>query len=311
MTLKAKKTMRLDYERTTWDKMRINRIYYLMLAPFFLLFIIFMLVPTLASIVLSFTSFDMVQTPKFVGADNYIRMFLEDDVFVKALQNTLLFAVITGPVGYVLSFCVAWLINEMDRRIRGLVTLVMYAPTLAGNVYFIWLFIFSGDAKGFLNSTLIRFGIIRDPILWLTDASYSFGAVVVVIVWMSLGAGFLSFVAGFQSLDRSYYEAAAIDGVRNRFQELYYVTLPQMGPQLMFGAVMSISGAFAVGYQNMALTGFPSTNYATHTLLLHMMDFGTRRFEMGYSSAIAVVLFLLMLVSWLLINRLLRRFSTD
>lgn len=280
---------------------------YIMLAPFVILFLIFILIPVLSSIVLSFTSFDMLQMPKYVGADNYIRMFLEDDIFIIALQNTLMFAVITGPFGYLLSLVVAWLLNELPRRLRVLITLIMYAPTLAGNVYYIWIFIFNGDAKGLVNAALLQLGIIKDPIQWLTNANYSFSVVLIVMIWLSLGTGFLSFVAGFQSLDPSYFEAAAIDGVRNRFQELWYVTLPQMVPQLLFGAVMSISSAFGVGYQSAAITGFPSANYSTHTLLLHMLDYSTIRFEMGYASAIAVVLFSIMLVSWLVINKALNK----
>ena len=247
--------------------------------------------------------------PKFVGFDNYIRMFLEDDVFVKALKNTLIFALLTGPLGYVMSFIVAWLINELNRGLRWFLILVMYAPTLAGNIYYIWTYIFSGDSKGLINSFLINSGIITDPIQWLTDSNYNVAVVLIVIVWMSLGSGFLAFVAGFNALDRSYFEAAAIDGVKNRFQELWYVTLPQMGPQLLFGAVMSISGAFAVGYANAAITGFPSSNYSTHTLLLHMLDYGTIRFEMGYASAIAVVLFAIMLLTWIIIKKALAKFS--
>lgn len=268
-----------------------------------------MLIPVLSSVALSFTNFNMLQPPEFIGAENYIRLFLEDDVFVKALQNTLVFAVLTGPLGYVLSFVVAWFINELPRHVRSLITLIMYAPVLAGNVYFIWTYIFSGDAKGLVNNALIQAGIIKDPIQWLTDARFNFGVVVLVMIWLSLGAGFLAFVAGFKSLDRSYFEAAAVDGVHNRFQELWYVTLPQMVPQLLFGAVQSISGAFAVGYQNAAITGFPSSNYSTHTLLLHMLDYGTIRFEMGYASAIAVVLFAIMLLAWVVINKSLRKLS--
>lgn len=288
-----------------------NRIYYLMLLPFMLLFFMFTILPVLSSIVLSFTSFDMFHLPQFSGADNYIRMFLEDDIFIKALKNTLLFAVITGPVGYILSFIVAWLINELPHSVRSFITLIMYAPSLAGNVYYIWTFIFGGDSKGLINTVLIQSGIISDPIKWLTDTKYSFAVVLIVVIWMSLGAGFLSFVAGFQSLDRSYFEASAIDGVKNRFQEMYFITLPQMAPQLLFGAVMSISQAFAVGHQCTALTGFPSTDYSTHTLLLHILDYGKTRFEMGYASAIAVMLFFIMMLSWLGINRLLKNYSTD
>ena len=282
---------------------------YVLLFPFVLLFTVFIVIPILSSIVLSFTSFNMLQMPKFVGFDNYIRMFLEDDIFVKALKNTLVFALITGPLGYVLSFVVAWLINEMNRVFRWLLVLIMYAPTLAGNIYYIWTYIFSGDKKGLVNNFLIQSGVINDPIQWLTDSSYNVSVVLIVIVWMSLGSGFLAFVAGFNALDRSYFEAAAIDGVQNRFQELWFITIPQMGPQLLFGAVMSISSAFAVGYANAAITGFPSSNYSTHTLLLHMLDYGTIRFEMGYASALAVVLFGIMLATWVLIRKLLNKVS--
>ncbi|MCQ2448815.1 MAG: sugar ABC transporter permease [Clostridia bacterium] len=282
---------------------------YVLMFPFMLLFTVFVAIPMISSVFLSFTSFNMLQMPKFVGFDNYIRMFLEDDIFVKALKNTLVFALLTGPLGYIMSFVVAWLINEMNRALRWFLILIMYAPTLAGNIYYIWTYIFSGDSKGLMNAFLISSGIINDPVQWLTDSTYNVIVVLIVIVWLSLGSGFLAFVAGFNALDRSYFEAAAIDGVKNRFQELWYVTLPQMGPQLLFGAVMSISGAFAVGYANAAITGFPSSNYSTHTLLLHMLDYGTIRFEMGYASAIAVVLFAIMLISWVVIRKALSKFS--
>ena len=288
-----------------------NSVYYVMISPFFLIFFLFVFIPVISAVVLSFTSFDMVQLPDFTGFDNYIRLLFDDEIFLKALQNTLIFAVVTGPVGFLLSFVVAWLINELNPALRKFITLVMYAPTLASNIYFIWQFIFASDSKGLANSVLSSLGILQDPVNWLTDAKYSFAVVIIVLIWMSLGTGFLSFVAGLQSLDRSYFEAAAIDGIKNRWQELFYVTLPQMGPQLMFGAVMQISTAFAVGSVNQALTGFPSSNYSTHTLLLHMLDYGTVRFEMGYSSAIAVVLFILMMASWLLVNKVLKKYSEN
>ncbi len=297
--MKQKDKEILPLRKRIWNA----RASYVLMLPFMLLFLVFVVIPIISSVALSFTSFNMLQMPKYVGFDNYIRMFLEDDVFIKALKNTIVFALITGPFGYILSFVVAWLINEMNRGIRWLLTLIMYAPTLAGNVYYIWTYIFSGDSKGLVNSSLIKLGVINDPIQWLTNSDYNVSVVVLVIIWLSLGTGFLAFVAGFNALDRSYFEAAAIDGVKNRFEELWYVTLPQMAPQLLFGAVMSISGAFAVGYANAAITGFPSSNYSTHTLLLHMLDYGTIRFEMGYASAIAVVLFGIMLLSWALIKK--------
>ena len=214
---------------------------------------------------------------------------------------------ITGPISYVLSFLVAWLINEFNRTVRTILTLIFYLPSLAGNVYFVWTYIFSGDSYGFLNSVLLRLGVIFGPVQWLTDTKYMMAVVIVVILWLSLGTGFLSFVAGLQSLNRELYESAAIDGIPNRFAELWYITLPQMGPQLLFGAVMQISTSFAIGYECMNLTGFPSTDYATQTLVLHILDFGQVRFEMGYACAIAVVLFAIMLLMWKVINKVLSK----
>ena len=283
--------------------------FYVLLLPFLVVFIVFMLLPVLSAIVLSFTDFNMVQTPHVVGLNNYIRLLTDDEIFMISLRNTLVYALVTGPVGFILSFVVAWLINELSRGLRTLITLLVYAPALAGNVYFIWQYLFSSDSAGFLNNMLIQLGIIQDPIMWLTDTKYNFGVVMIVIIWLSFGTGFLSFVAGLQALDRSYYEAAALDGLRNRWQELYYVTFPQMGPQLLFGAVMSISGAFAVGYHNKALTGFPSTEYSTHTILLHAMDYSDNRYELGYASAISVILFLMMILSWVLIQKVLKKFN--
>ncbi len=272
-----------------------NKIYYFLLAPFLVFFIIFMLVPTISSIVLSFTDFNMLQMPHFVGVDNYLRLLFNDKIFIISLKNTLILALITGPIGYILSFVMAWLINNFNRRVRSIFTFFIYSPALAGNVYFMWTYIFSSDRRGLLNNLLIQMKIISEPVFWLTDTQYNFTIVIIVVLWMSFGTGFLSFISGLQTLDPVYYEAASIDGLKNRWQELYYVTFPQMGPQLLFGAVMTISSSFAIGAQCAALTGNPSTDYSTHTILLHMEDYANTRFELGYASAIAVVLFAIML----------------
>ena len=286
-----------------------NKIYYLLLMPFLIFFIIFMLIPTISSIVLSFTDFNMVQLPHFVGVDNYLRLLFSDKIFITSLKNTLILALVTGPIGYMLSFILAWLINNFDRRLRSIFTFFIYSPTLAGNVYFMWTYIFSSDRRGLLNNLLLQMKLIKDPVYWLTDAKYNFTVVIIVVLWMSFGTGFLSFISGLQTLDPVYYEAASIDGLKNRWQELYYVTFPQMGPQLLFGAVMTISSSFAIGAQCAALTGNPSTDYSTHTILLHMQDYANTRFELGYASAIAVVLFVIMLLSWFLIQKVLKQFN--
>lgn len=308
--LKKKKLTFSEKMALTWRQIWDNKINYVLMFPFLLFFTLFTVIPVGASMVLSFTRYDVLNDPIFVGWDNYLRMFLEDGVFLIALKNTLQFAIITGPVGYILCFVFAWFINDLPPYARAFFTVVFYAPTLA-NVYFIFQYIFSADMYGLVNSVLINLGLLDRPIAWLSNTNYMLNIVIIVQLWCSLGTGFLSFVAGLQNLDPSLAEAGAIDGVRNRFQELFYITLPQMGGMLMFGAVMQIASAFAVGSISAAMLGNPSVDYAGHTLVLHIADFGNTRFELGYASAIAVVLFFLMIMTKALINKLLAKFSHD
>ncbi len=282
---------------------------YFFLSVWLIFFVVFTIIPIIAAVILSFTNFDMVQTPSFIGLNNYLRLFLDDDVFIKGFMNTLLFAIVTGPIGYILSFVYGWLINDLGRTARTVLTFLFYTPSLAGSSYLVWTYLFSNDAYGILNSFLMTTGFIDSPIQWLLDPAYNFYVVVIVILWGGMGTGFLSFVAGFQGLNKSYFEAGAIDGVRNRWQELWYITLPQMGPQLLIGAVLQISGSFSIGSVCQQLTGFPSTDYSTHTLVLHITDYSSARLEMGYASAIAVVLFIIMVVSWNALNSLLRHIA--
>jgi ABC-type sugar transport systems, permease components len=291
----------------TWKEMKRNKVAYLMIAPFLLLFIIFTVIPVVLSLLLSFTSFNMLEIPKPVFMDNYIRLFLDDDIFIKAIGNTLIFAAVTGPASYLMSLIIAWFINELTPRVRALVTLVFYAPSISGAVYLIWTTLFSGDAYGWVNGQLLNLGIIDAPILWFKDAKYVMVLCIVVALWTSLGTAFLSFIAGLQGIDKSLYEAASVDGLRNRWQELWYVTLPTMKPQLMFGAILSITGSFGFGGIVTALAGFPSVDYAAHTIMHHLDDYGGQRWEVGYASAISFLLFLMMLGANLLVNKLLSK----
>lgn len=280
---------------------------YVMLAPYFILFFTFTVLPVLTSIILSFTNFNMLELPKFVGWGNYIRLFLDDDIFKIAIKNTLIFAVITGPVSYLMCLLFAWIINEFKGKLRAFLTLVFYAPSIAGNAFVIWLVILSGDRYGYLNGFLMRWDFISEPKIWLKTEKYILIILIVVQLWLSLGTGFLTFIAGLQTVDKNLYEAAAVDGVKNRWQELWYVTLPSMRPQLMFGAVMQITQAFAVSDISIQLAGNPSINYAGTTIVTHLMDFGTFRYEMGYSSAIAAVLFAVMIGTNKMVQKLLRK----
>jgi len=285
---------------------------YSMLAPFFIIYILFTFIPIAGGVLLSFTDFNSLQFPNFIGLENFSRLFLRDEVFLISLKNTLFLAMIMGPTSIVLSFTLAWLIRELNRPLRMFIVILLYLPSLAGVAAFtnIMKFVFAGDSYGILNSILINSGLRADPINWLGDANYTMMTVLIVSIWSCFGLGFLSFTAGLQNLDKSYYEAAAIDGMRNRMQELYYVTLPQLWPQLMFSAVTSIAGAFTVGDINSAMTGNPSIAYSTTTLRLHMMEVGTVRFEMGYAATISLALFAMMQVTWSLTKKMLKRFNT-
>ncbi len=281
---------------------------YGLIAPYFILFLIFMIIPVCISLPMGFTNFNMAQFPRWVGLSNFYSLFLEDEVFLKAIENTLVFAVVTGPISYILCFILAWLINELPGPLKTVFTFVFYAPTLAGNIYTTWQLIFSGDTYGIMNAYLINLGISNGAIQWLTDANYIMGVLIVVQLWMALGAGFLAIRAGLQGIPRDRYEAGAIEGIKNRGQELIYVTIPAMGPQLMFAAVMQITSSFTAGDIGRMLTAFPTTDYAGHTIMTHAFDYGSIRYEMGYSSAICFVLFAVMLIANWAIKKLLGKY---
>ena len=292
--------------RLAWN----NRSAYLLMAPFMIIFFTFTVLPVLMTIVLSFTEYNILQEPTFVGWQNYRELFVNDDEFGIALRNTVVFALITGPIGYFLSFFAAWIINEFKPLIRGILTFIFYIPTISGTVYTFWGIIFSSDMYGFANSFLLKLGIIDNPIEWFSTNVYILPLIIIVQLWMSMGSGFLVMRAGTAAVDRQYYEAAAIDGVRNRFQEVIYVTIPMMAPHLMTAAVLQITGMFANVGASVALAGFPSTNYAGHLIMTHLMDYSSYRVERGYASAISVVLFILMISINAISVKLLRKVGT-
>jgi len=287
-----------------------SRTCYLFLAPFAIVFALFYIAPLVISVFYSFTYFNILESPRFIGLRNYINLLLGDDVFLTAIKNTFIMVAITGPIGYIASFLFAWFINELPRYIRAFVTLVFYAPSISGAVYMIWAIIFSGDAYGYINGLLLHLGILDKPVLWLTDPKYMMPVMLIVILWMSLGTGFLAFIAGLSTIDPTLYEAGLMDGISNRWQELWYITLPNMKGMLMFGAVMAITQSFGVADVTIALAGFPSTDYAVHTVVNHLIDYGSIRFEMGYASAIATLLFFIMILCNTLVQKMLRRVGT-
>ncbi len=281
--------------------------YYTMIAPFMILFFILVLVPIFTSCVLSLFEFDMVSVPKFSGFSNYFRMLFDDNVFINTLKNTLLFAIITGPAGFLLSFVLAWFLNEFRPSVRTLLSFMFYCPSLVGNAYYIWQIAFSNDSYGYMNSILLSAGFITEPINWLKDPRYVMPIIIAVSLWQGMGVSFLANISGLQNINSEMYEAGAIDGIRNRWQELWYITLPAMKHMLLFSAVMQIASAFSVSQIPIALAGYPSVSNSVDTIVSYLADAGTVRYEMGYASTISVFLFLIMLVTRLIIGKLINK----
>lgn len=276
--------------------LRKNIVGYAFLAPFLILFFTFIILPVLSAFVLSLTNYNMLQTPDFVGLNNYKLLLLEDNEFITALKNTFVFACISGPIGFLASFFFAAVINST--KFKSGFALAFYAPSLCSGVAMscIWLYFFSSDRYGFINNILINLDIIEAPILWTADPNYIMYVIVIISIWMSMGTGFLVFLAGLQNLGVEVLEAARIDGIKNRVQEMIYIILPMMKPQLLFGAINSIVSSFAVYDIAVAVAGLPSPEYAGHTIVAHMCDYAFNRMQMGYASAVAVILFVITFV---------------
>ena len=273
-----------------------STVYYLIMAPFMILFFVFGILPILASMVLSFFDYDMVSTPIFIGFDNYIRMFTGDQAFFNVVGTTLKFAILVGPGGYIMAFVLAWMINEFPRPIRVFLTFIFYVPSLAGHALYIWQIMFSGDSYAYINNLLISFGFITEPIQWFQSTEYNFTLIVVIQLWMSMGMSFLANIAGLQNVNTELYEAGAIDGIRTRWHELWYITMPSMKTILLFSAVMQIQTAFSMGSLQQSLVGYPSVNNSVDTLVLLISDVGTARYEMGYAAALSVFLFAVIII---------------
>lgn len=274
-------------------KIKINAaVWFLM--PYVILFMIFIVIPVIAAIVLSFTNFDAVQFPEFVGFLNYINLLTQDDIFMQyVLPNTCVFAFIVGPVGYVLSFLLAWMLAQISKVPRTILALLIYSPSLTSGVAMsvVWKIIFASDQMGYANYFLMELGIISEPVLFTSDARFLLPIMIIVSLWSSMGVGFLAILAGILNINPEYYEAAMIDGMRNRFQEIFYITIPQMKPQMMFTAVMAVVNTFSVGAIGVQLSGSnPTPGYAGQLIVNHIEDYGFLRYEMGYASTVSLVL---------------------
>ncbi len=281
---------------------------YAFLSGYALMFIVFIVVPVLVAFILSFTLFDTIQFPKFIGLKNYVSLLTQDDIFMKyVLPNTIQFAVIVGPGGYVLSFMLAWILAQLPKLPRTIMALILYSPSMSSGVAMsvVWLTIFSGDQNGYLNSLLLTSNIIQEPIQWLQSPQYLMTIMIFVTLWSSMGVGFLAMLAGILEINPELYEAASLDGINNRFQEIIYITIPSMKPQMLFGAVMAIVATFQAGAIGVTLSGGnPTPQYAGQLIVNHIEDYGFLRYEMGYAAAVSVLLLLMVLLFSRVANKL-------
>ncbi|MFG6117772.1 carbohydrate ABC transporter permease [Thalassobacillus sp. B23F22_16] len=266
------------------------------LAPYLILFTTFIVIPVAIAIGLSFTYFNTIEMPSFIGLSNYVNIITQDNTFMQfVLPNTLIFSLIVGPGGYILAFLLAWMLAQISKGPRTVLALILFSPSMTAGVAMavVWKIIFSGDQTGYLNNLLISMGFINEPIQFLQSPNYLMIIMILVTLWGSMGVGFLAMLSGVLNIDKEIYEAAYIDGIRNRFQEIIYITIPSMKPQMLFGAVMAVVTTFQAGAIGVELSGQnPTPQYAGQLIVNHLEDFGFIRYEMGYAAALSVLLLL-------------------
>lgn len=285
-----------------------TRAAYLLLSPYLLIFFAFIILPIIIAVLLSFTNFNSFTFPQFNGVANYTFLFAEDSIFMQyVLPNTIAFSLIVGPVGYILAFLMAWGLAQLPKLPRTVLALLIYSPSMTSGIAMqvVWKTLFSGDQTGYINSVLLNLGIIDAPIQWLQSSEYLMPVMIGVSIWSSMGIGFLSMLAGLINTDHEIYEAAYMDGIKNRFQEIIYVTIPMIKPQMLFGAVMAIVNTFSVGAIGVELSGSnPTPQYSGQLIVTHIDDYGFTRYEMGYAAAISVVLLLIIYLFSIVVRKL-------
>jgi multiple sugar transport system permease protein len=280
---------------------------YLFLGPALLLIGTLFFLPVLAALVLSFTDFDIyaigdLDNTRWVGLRNYGQL-LETPLFWTALRNTLYFALIGGPLSIATSLGAALLLNARVVRFKGFFRTIYFAPfvTTLVAVAIVWRYLYH-TRYGLLNYGLGIFGI--GPIDWLGDPRWAMPAIILMAVWKNFGYNMLIFIAGLQSIPEELYEAARIDGA-SALQRFRHVTLPQLGPTLLFVAVITMIGYFQLFVEPYVMTQGGPLRSTTSVVLL-MYEEGFRWWRMGFAAAVAFVLFIIILGATLLQLRLQR-----
>lgn len=278
---------------------------YLFLAPALIIIGVFILYPTAAVLFYSFTDYDIVRPPQWVGLRNFIELF-QDPIFYKALLNSFIYLLVT-PTLIILSIILAIAVNRPLRGInafRALYYVPVISGTIAVGIAWRWLFDYNG---GLVNGLLLSTGILKEPVQWLADPAFTLPIAMLLTVWIGLGYYMMVFLAGLQNIPEELYDAAVIDGC-NGIQKHWYVTLPGLRPQIVFVAVISSLAAIEVFNEIFVITGgLGGILNSGVTLVFYLWRQAFRLQHAGYASAIAIVLLAITLVFSILNVRLMER----
>ncbi|ANQ53765.1 carbohydrate ABC transporter permease [Thermosipho sp. 1070] len=277
---------------------------FFLLSPFLILFAIFGLFPILHSFFMSFTNYSALSPDfDFVGLKNYIRAF-HDEIFLKALKNTVIFVVGTIPFTTTFSLLLAVLINSKFLPLKDLFKAGFFLPSVISMVVIstIWMYLYSAD--GFFNKMLELLGTSPIPTSWLAHTKTALLSIMIMDIWAAIGYYTILFLAGLQSIPEQLYEAAEIDGA-SKSKMFFKITLPLLKPTLYFVIALNTIRSFQIFSEIFTMTGGGPMN-ATQTIVHYLYIVGFRNFEMGYASAIAYILVLIILTITLIQGRLLR-----
>jgi multiple sugar transport system permease protein len=284
--------------RQTLHEMRKQWTAYLFISPWFLLFLIFTLFSVSFSFYLSFHDWNIVEKTKtFVGLENYIQLF-QDKRFYSALWNTILFTGFGVPLGMGTSLLVALLLNTKV-KMQGIFRTLFYIPVITPLVVsaVIWKWLYQGD-YGLINFYLLKFGLIKEKLLWLSDPDLAMPALIIMGVWMGMGGSMIMYLAGLQGIPAELYDAAKVDGASG-FQQLRYLTVPLLAPTNFYVLITSVIGSFQSFAHIYIMTGGGPLRRTT-VIGYYLYEKGFRFYDMGYASAIAYVLFAMIFIFTLL-----------
>ncbi|NQU95640.1 MAG: sugar ABC transporter permease [Candidatus Omnitrophica bacterium] len=271
---------------------------YIFIAPAVLLFLIFVVGPVIASFYWSFTEYDAIHAPKWVGLANYKNIFFNDPRFWKSVRNTCLYTLGVIPLGTALSLLLAIAVDQQI-RFKNFFRAIYFIPSVTSVIALsvIWKWLFAGEKYGLINHILIRVGL--QPVDWLMSPVWTLPAIMIMSIWASLGYNMILFLAGLQTIPKTVYEAADIDGA-NVFDKFWHITLPLLKPFTVFVVIIGFITSFQVFERVYIMTqselGIGGVLDSALTVVAYLYDMGFRKFKMGYASALGYIVFVVVFI---------------